>query len=285
MNAENARSRPTAVIAGCGDLGSRVGLDLVARGHRVVGLRRNADRAPAALERQSVDLSREVPELPEETAVVVVVLSPGGRTAEDYRNTLHTGLGHVLDAVEQQVSVPPRVLLVSSTAVYGVTDGSWVDERTPAVPSTSTATVLREVEDLLHARLPGAGVLRLGGLYGRGRGTMVSSVRDGTAVIASEPIYTNRIHRDDAAAALVHLSTRTAAPAPVYLGVDDEPAERGDVLRFIADELGVAQPRTSGEPPARGAGKRCGNGELRSTGFSFVHPTYREGYRGIIHAG
>lgn len=281
MNEENAR--PTAVIAGCGDLGGKAGVDLVHGGHRVVGLRRNADHAPAALERQSVDLTREVPELPAETTVLVIALSPGGRTPEDYRDTLYTGLGNVLDAVERKVSAPPRALLVSSTAVYGVSDGSWVDEDAPADPPTSTAVVLREVEDLLHARLPGSAVLRLGGLYGRGRGTMVSAVRDGRAEIASDPVHTNRIHRDDAARAIVHLCTRPAAPEPVYLGVDDEPAERGDVLRFIADELGVAHPRVGEEPPARGGGKRCRNRRLRATGFDFLHPTYREGYRSIIN--
>ena len=280
MNEENAR--PTAVIAGCGDLGGKAGIELVHSGYHVVGLRRNADRAPAALERQSVDLTREVPELRAETAVLVVALSPGGRTPEDYRNTLYAGLGNVLDAVERKVSVPPRALLVSSTAVYGVSDGSRVDEETPADPPTSTAVVLREVEDLLHSRLPGSAVLRLGGLYGRGRGTMVSAVRDGRAEIAADPVHTNRIHRDDAARAVVHLCTRPAAPDAVYLGVDDEPAERGDVLRFIADELGVPHPRVGEEPPARG-GKRCCNRRLRATGFDFLHPTYREGYRSIIN--
>lgn len=280
MNAENAR--PTAVIAGCGDLGGKVGVELVHSGYRVAGLRRNADRVPAALERQFVDLTREQPDVPEETAVLVVALSPGGRTPEDYRNTLRTGLGNVLDAVQRKVSAPPRAVLVSSTAVYGVSDGSWVDEGTPADPPTSTAVVLREVEDLLHARLPGSAVLRLGGLYGRGSGTMIPAVREGRAVIAPEPVRTNRIHRDDAARAVVHLCTRPAAPEPVYLGVDDEPAERGDVLRFIADELGVAHPRVGEEPPARGGGKRCSNRRLRATGFEFLHPTYRDGYRSII---
>lgn len=285
MNEENARSRPTAVIAGCGDLGGKAGLNLVHSGYRVIGLRRNADAVPAPLERRSVDLTREVPQLPAETAVLVVALSPGGRTEEAYRNTLYAGLRNALDAVERDVPVPPRTLLVSSTAVYGVADGSWVDERTPAVPPTATATVLREVEDLLHARLPGAAALRLGGLYGRETGTMVPAVREGRAEIASEPVYTNRIHRDDAAAAVAHLCSRSTGPDAVYLGVDDEPAERGDVLRFIADELGAAHPRVSDEPPARGNGKRCRNGRLRATGFDFAHPTYREGYRSLIHAG
>jgi hypothetical protein len=34
--------------------------------------------------------------------------------------------------------------------------------------------------------------------------------------------------------------------------------------------------------PARGGNKRCGNALLRSTGFEFAFPSFREGYRDIL---
>ncbi|QBI56222.1 Rossmann-fold NAD(P)-binding domain-containing protein [Streptomonospora litoralis] len=272
----------TAVLAGCGDLGSRAGLRLAADGYRVVGLRRSPARVPAPIAGQAVDLTREVPRLPPETSVVVVALTADTRDVPGYRDTFVAGLGHLLDAVERQLPVPPRTLLVSSTAVYGVVDGSRVDEDTPAAGGAATAGVLREAEDLLHSRLPEAAVLRLGGLYGPGRQNLLRGVREGTAEIPRDPVYTNRIHRDDAAAAIAHLCTRVRVPDRVYLGVDDEPAERGELLRFLADELGVARPPVATGPPPRGQGKRCSNRKLRSTGFTFRYPTYREGYRAII---
>ena len=99
----------------------------------------------------------------------------------------------------------------------------------------------------------------------------------------AEPRYTNRIHRDDAAAAIVHLCTMAADPGPVYLGVDNDPAELGEVQRFLAAELGLPQPASAvaGEP-SRGGNKRCSNALLRSTGFEFAYPTFREGYRAIL---
>jgi hypothetical protein len=78
-------------------------------------------------------------------------------------------------------------------------------------------------------------------------------------------------------------------PAPVYVGVDNEPAELGEVLSFLAAELGLPRPpssadggRQGGGEPSRGGNKRCSNALLRSTGFEFRYPTYREGYRDIL---
>jgi nucleoside-diphosphate-sugar epimerase len=145
--------------------------------------------------------------------------------------------------------------------------------------------VLVEAEDLLRSRLSGTSTttsLRLGGIYGPGRTRLIDQVRSGSAVIPEDLRYTNRIHRDDAAAAIVHLATMADAPAPVYVGVDDEPADLGAVLRFLASELGLPEPQAGDAGPARGGNKRCRNDLLRKTGFNFTFPTFREGYRDVI---
>ena len=162
------------------------------------------------------------------------------------------GLSNVLDAVLASGASVRRVLFVSSTAVYGDAGGGWIDERTTPEPGGFSGRIIREAEELLHSRLRGTGitpvVLRLGGIYGPGRTRLIDQVRGGTAVIPAASRFTNRIHRDDAAAAIVHLCTMDAVPAPVYLGVDNEPAELGEVLGFLAAELGL---------PAAGGGVHC----------------------------
>lgn len=270
----------TVVLAGCGDLGTEIGLRFAGAGRRVLGLRRRTEVLPPEIAGASVDLAHEVPTLPDDTETVVVVLTADRRTADGYRTTYLHGLTHVLDAVDA-ARTQPRVLLVSSTAVYGVNDGSWVDEDSPAEPLSETGGVLLEVETELHRRRPDATVIRLTGLYGPGRGRMIERVRSGTVDESTTPTYTNRIHRDDAASAVVHLATAVASPAPVYVGVDDAPVERARLLHFLADELGVPPPRTGDTGSAPG-GKRFRNTLLRSTGFEFTYPTYREGYRAVL---
>lgn len=272
------------VIAGCGDLGIETGLRFAAAGHRVVGLRRRGELVPAPLTGRSVDLRRSVPEIPASTAVVVVAVAAGSRDVDEYRATYVDGLRNVLDGIDAS-GASPRLVVVSSTAVYDVDDGGTVTEDTPADGGSPTADVLLEAETLLRERAPGAVLARLSGVYGPGRERLIDQVRGGGARSApadgSSP-HTNRIHRDDAAAALVHLATLDD-PAPTYLVTDDEPARLDDVYAFLAAELGVAVPPRADAAGRQGAGdKRLSNALLRSTGWAPRYPTFREGYRAVL---
>jgi len=296
----------TVLLAGCGDLGTEAGLRFAAAGHRVVGWRRSPEKLPAAIEGAAADLSsRELPPIPADTTAVVVAIAADSPTEVAYRAAYVDSLAHVLDAALASGAGVRRILFVSSTAVYGDAGGGWIDERTTPEPGGFSGRIIREAEELLYSRLRGTGitpvVLRLGGIYGPGRTRLIDQVRGGTAVIPAASRFTNRIHRDDAAAAIVHLCTMDAVPGPVYVGVDNEPAELGDVLCFLADELGLPRPASesagvsggaggaggggataSGGEPSRGGNKRASNALLRSTGFEFQYPSFREGYRAVL---
>ncbi|MFF1253569.1 NAD-dependent epimerase/dehydratase family protein [Pseudarthrobacter sp. NPDC058329] len=277
----------TVLLAGCGDLGTEAGLRFAARGHRVVGWRRSPANLPASIEGVAADLSApHLPPVPADTSAVVVAVAADSPTEEAYRAAYVRGLANVLEALERDGVTPERVLFVSSTAVYGDAGGGWVDEGTAAVPGGFSGRVLLEAEELLRERFHGTGTaaasLRLGGIYGPGRTRLIDQVRSGSAIFPEDVRYTNRIHRDDAAAAIVHLATMPSVPAPTYVGVDDEPADLGSVLRFLASELGLAEPPVGDAGPARGGNKRCSNKLLRSTGFEFSIPSFREGYRDIL---
>lgn len=277
----------TILLAGCGDLGTEAGLRFAATGHRVVGWRRSPSKLPPEIEGVAADLSSpDLPPVPADTTAVVIAVAADSPTEAAYRAAYVDGLSHVLDALERDGVTPRRVLFVSSTAVYGDADGGWVDESTTAAPGSFSGQTLLEAERLLADRLSGTSstvvALRLGGIYGPGRTRLIDQVRTGSAIIPAVPRYTNRIHRDDAAGAIVRLCTMEDNPSPVYLGVDDDPAELGDVLRFLAAELGLGVPPTGDAGDARGGNKRCSNALLRSTGYSFRYPTFRDGYRDIL---
>jgi nucleoside-diphosphate-sugar epimerase len=273
------------LIAGCGDLGTETGLRLVAAGHEVVGLRRRTELLPGSLGPLAGDLTDALPPLPADVDAVVFAATAGGRSEDSYRALYLDGLLRVLAGLERVGARPSRVLFVSSTAVYGVEDGRWVDESTPTDPTSATGQVLVEAEEALAASAFPSISLRLAGIYGPGRTRLLDLVRRGDARLPDPPVHTNRIHRDDAAAAIVHLLLAVEAPAGCYVGVDHDPAERGEVLRFLADELGVPQPPAAGPGEGRrgrGGDKRCRNDRLVATGFRFTFPTYREGYREVL---
>lgn len=287
----------TVLIAGCGDLGTEVGLRFAALGHHVVGLRRNATVLPAGIEGQSVDLSVAKPVVPSDTEFVIVAIAAGNPDPAVYRAAYVDSLRNLLDALDEAHVTPRRVLLVSSTAVYDVSDESWVDEQTPANPRPGTDAILLEAERMLHARIPAAVVFRLSGIYGPGRERLIRQVRGGRATVSASARHTNRIHRDDAAAAIVHLMQREEEPAPLYIGVDSAPVRINEVLIFLAEELGLPAPTLETTPTAdapapdpqnesrRGGDKRLRNKLLLETGFTFSYPTYREGYRAVLAGG
>ena len=261
------------LLVGCGDLGAAVGLRLADLGHDVLALRRNAARVPAPLVGRSVDLTRSAPDL---TGVrprfVVVALTARPRTEEAYRATYVDGMARALDALE----VPPeRAVLVSSTAVMPSTEQPpLADETTAAAPSDGPGRMLVAAEEAFHERLPHGTVLRLSGLYGGSSTRLLDQVREGR--IDDPHRWTNRIHREDAAAAVVHLLTMDAEPDDLYLGTDDEPAQLGAVAAYLAELLDAPAPPPA--DPHHGHGKRLSNARLRATGWTPTRPSYREGY-------
>jgi nucleoside-diphosphate-sugar epimerase len=267
------------LLVGCGDLGSAVGLRLADRGHDVLALRRDADRVPPPLRGLSVDLTRETPRLPDlDARWVVVALTARPRTEESYRATYVDGMRRALDALAATGTLPERAVLVSSTAVHGSSDRPSLEDETASLrPADGPARVLVEAEELFGERLPHGTVLRLSGLYGGSSTRLVDMVREGR--VEDPHRWTNRIHREDAADAVVHLLTRPEAPAGLYLGTDDEPAQLGDVAAYLAGLLGAPTPTPA--DPARGHGKRLSNARLRATGWEPTRPSYREGYADV----
>lgn len=263
------------LIAGCGRLGRELGLQLSRSGHRVHGLRRSAEKLPGELLPVAADLADPagLAELPESDRVVFAATA-GESTEAAYRRIYVSGLGHLLDAIARQAR-RPRLVFVSSTAVYEADDGCWVDEDTPCRPGGFRGRVLLEAEALALEAC--ATVVRFGGIYGPGPGALLGRVRRGAACRPGR--YTNRIHVTDAAGALAHL-LETQQNERVFLAVDDYPAPECEVMDWLADRLAV--PRPARDDAEGGRGKRCRNERLGQTGFRFRYPDYRAGYGAML---
>lgn len=266
------------LLAGCGDLGVRLGHRLLAQGHTVWALRRQppADDASAIRWLQG-DLAdpASLRALPVGITQMVYLPTPDRRDAQAYRSIFVDGLRHVLHALDGRDL--RRVLFVSSSAVYGEHRGAWVDESTPVQPAGFNGQVLLEAEQLLAAQPMITVVLRLAGLYGPGRLQLFERLREGTArVPRASTHWANRIHVDDAAAAIVHL-LQLADPLPLYLGVDDTPLPLDVLYDAVAQMIGAAAPG-DGSPPAGIGSKRLSNARLRASGFLPQWPDSRVGY-------
>jgi nucleoside-diphosphate-sugar epimerase len=277
----------TLMIAGCGDVGSRLGQQLSAVGWTIYGLRRTVAQLPAGIVPVTGDLQIDTcpAAWPSEALDYLVYCAAATQHDEDgYRAAYVDGLRRVLGWLAQHGQRPKRVLFVSSSGVYGQQQGEWVDETSSADAQGYSGRIMLQAENLaLSSGLP-ASVVRLTGIYGPGREWLLGQVRQGYRVATEPPLYGNRIHADDAAGLLAYLLQADALGVALddcYIGVDDEPAPLHEVVAWLREQLGVSH--WAAESTVRRAGsKRCSNARAKALGWTPRYASYREGYSAIL---
>jgi len=276
------------LIAGCGYVGLRLAERLNGLGHQVFGLRRSPGGVVPSLIWCRGDLTSTEPILLPERLDAVVLAAGLRRDTEDrYQALLVDGYGRFLESIRH--SSVRRLVMVSTTGVFAETDGGWVTESSPVNVDRSPSRYYLAAEELALASRFSSVVVRLSGIYGPDRFRLIREVRDGQAIRLPPPVhYLNHLHADDAAGAIAHL-TLLPASEPLYIASDREPADRNEVLQWISTELGKGElplsDRTEIRPERRSGNKRCNASLLVKSGYTFVFPTYREGYRHMMTQG
>ncbi len=174
---------------------------------------------------------------------------------------------------------------LSSTGVYGDTDGAWVDESAPVGTGRRSA---RSDADLAWQTMPDAHVFRLPGIYGPGR-SAIDRVRSGQAQRVDAPGHLfSRIHVDDIVGAVIAAIER---PRPgVYNIADDRPASGSVVTEAACDLLAAPYPPRVApaalSPQARAfysERRRIANGKMkRDLGVVLRYPDYVHGLRACL---
>ena len=280
-------SKASVLIAGCGDIGSRLATQLLNKGWQVYGLRRSIERLPAGVTGIAGDLFSEQCPAQWPTGQIDYVVYSAAATDHDeagYQAAYVDGLTHTLAWLKQNGQQPKRLLFVSSSGVYGQKNGEWVDEMSPAQANSYSGRIMLEAERVaLKSGIP-ASTVRLTGIYGPGREWMLGQVRKGYRVAVDPPLYGNRIHADDAAGLLAFLLDADLQGKTLddcYIGVDNDPAPLAEVVGWLRERLGVTT--WAEEASVRRAGsKRCSNARAKALGWEPRYPSYREGYGEIL---
>jgi nucleoside-diphosphate-sugar epimerase len=182
---------------------------------------------------------------------------------------------------------------LSTTGVYGDTQGAWVDEESPLHPQNVRSQHRAAIEaTFLHSSLP-AHIFRLPGIYGPGR-SILDKLRTGTAQHIHKPGHVfSRIHVDDIVQTLWQ-SMRSPSPGSIYNVADDEPSEPSTLLLEGAKLLNLAPPvaqpyeQVQLNPMAASFWSECRrirNHKIKQAlGVQLTYPTYREGLRAILSA-
>jgi len=270
------------LIVGCGYLGRRVARLAKEAGRRVSAVTRSETHAAEfrangwepvladVLKPDSLDLPH--------ADVVVHAVGLDRRSGASMRDVYVGGIANVLKRLPR----PGRFIYVSSSSVYGQTDGEWVDESSPTEPQEESGRIVLETEHTLRKANPDAIVLRFSGIYGSGRLLRRQTIEAGEPIVGDVEKWLNLIHVEDGAAAVVRAFDATLGST--FNICDDEPVRRRDFYRELARCLGkpeprfVAPPAEQPTPPHEKGNRRIRNEAMRrGLGVELEYPNYRVG--------
>ncbi|WP_020650639.1 NAD-dependent epimerase/dehydratase family protein [Solimonas variicoloris] len=238
MDTLQAKLPPSALIAGCGDIGLRVARRLRALGREVTAIVRDRQKAAplaalgAWLRIEDLDAPADVGDVP-----LLFWFAPppdSGERDARLRGWLAAQRGRI-----------DRVVYISTSAVYGDCGGRWIDEDEPLAPRSARGQRRADAERaLLEAQAQGgaaAVILRVPGIYGPGR-LPLERLRRGLPVLrAAESPYSNRIHADDLAEAALHAAA-FGRGGRAYHVADGAPTTMADYFMRCARLLDLPEP-------------------------------------------
>lgn len=269
------------LVIGCGYLGHRVARRWRMEGHRVFVTTRSNERAAAFREQSLEPVVCDVLERARLTslpagATVLYAIGFDRAAGRPMRQVYVEGLANVVDLLP----APAKFLYVSSTSVYGQCHGEEVDEDAATEPQDESGRVVREAEELLRTKLPGAVVLRFAGIYGPGRLLRRQAIEGGEPLAADPDGWLNLIHVEDGVTAVLAAQER-GRPGRICNVCDDLPVRRRDFYTCLARLLGAPQPRFV--PGPAGANRRIVNRRLHDElGVRLRYPSYEEGLAAAI---
>jgi len=295
--------RERLLIVGCGDVGLRVARGLQGRvrllaltssdgridelrSRGITPVRGDLDR-PATMDRLAGLATR------------VVHLAPPAAQGDPqwWRDRRTLGLLRAL----RRRQVPASFVYASTSGVYGDCSGERVPETRAPNPRTPRAQrrldAERAVRHFGRAAHVCSSILRIPGIYANDRvgGTPRERLLKGTPVLAaSDDVYTNHIHADDLARAVIATLWR-GKPQRVYNASDDSEMKMGDYFDLAADMYGLPRPPRVRRSTARdelplvllsfmSESRRLDNARLKNElRLALRYPSVRDGLASASH--
>ena len=272
------------LLAGCGDIGQRV-VTKLAPSYQCFGLRRSAfvfSDQITSIVGDLTDQNRMRVVFEEKFDIVVATLTPSSRSEGAYKKAYVETSEALTAVINQAIYQPKLVIWISSTSVFGESASGWIDESSPARPTSFSGQALLNAERNIGELRCKHIVLRFSGIYGPGRRRLISEVERGIGRPAKPEYWTNRIHSEDCAGIIAYLIDACLADSPLeslYIATDCEPVTQHKLRKWLATKIDV---RLTEQPAKQGLTRCLSNKRLIQTGYQFSFPTYQEGYQSLL---
>jgi len=234
-----------SIILGCGDIGRRIINALVDQGHdekKIIGLVKSLDSAEQCAQMGVIGLRFDLDDLSRNLSLcadsqVYYTVAPQKNGEQDLRTRCL--LQHFRDAEVK----PKKVVVISTTGVYGDCQGDWVTEENNVNPQTARGQRRLDSEQnwLAWGKETGVPVviLRVPGIYAHSRLPKARIEQRTPVVNQDECGYTNRVHADDLALMCV-AAMRKAKQGQVFNATDGTPGKISEYIQEAAKVLGQA---------------------------------------------
>ncbi|MFO0805856.1 MAG: SDR family oxidoreductase [Gemmataceae bacterium] len=264
------------LILGCGYIGKRAAARWLANGRSVAALTRGnaAELEKLGIEPIVGDVCdpATLQNLPR-ARTVLHAIGLDRTSGRSMREVYVQGLANVLTALPE----PERLIHVSSTSVYGQTDGGWVNEESSTEPVEDSGRIVLDAERLLKRAI----ILRFAGIYGPGRLLRKQALMNGEPLVGDCEKWLNLIHRDDGADAILAAEAK-AEPGSVFNIADGSPVSRREFYTHWAKLLGAPEAKFDHKPEPGAANRRIAIDKAkRELGWSPRVASYRDGLDGL----
>jgi nucleoside-diphosphate-sugar epimerase len=204
-----------------------------------------------------------------------VLLSPKQSTIESYQ---HTYLDSVAPIVKALKSHPiQRVIVVSSTRVYGENCGERLDDESEIIPSDAQGALLHAMEQHWQAAYPNECVIiRPTGIYGTSVARMVKLAQN--TLSYPHIHYSNRIHIDDLATFLANM-LHVKHPKKSYIVTNNQPLALHKIIAWFQQQLGLPELVVEHDHLS---GKRIYATYLQQMGFHLQHENCWDDYLNLL---
>lgn len=231
-----------SVILGCGDVGRRLVQALLENGHsanNIIGfVNSDASQSRAndlGVVAQKIDLDEPVNSLGVcHQAQLYYTVAPQKQGLQDLRSRA------VLESFTKESIKPAKIVLISTTGVYGDCNGQWVTELSPAQPATQRGQRRQDSEQqwLAWGQMHKVEVviLRVPGIYAFSRLPRERIAKRIPVVSPNECGFTNRIHADDLAQ-ICSIAMQKAKGGEVFNASDGCPGKISEYLQAAAQVL------------------------------------------------
>ncbi len=231
----------TILIAGCGYIGKKVAQLLQGNNNSFNALV-NSQKSQQLCQQQNIacqiiNLDDDTHSLNLRADIILYTIAPQPRGNTDTR---------IKRFLSSLTHAPKKIILISTTGVYGDCQGNWIDESSLVNPQADRAKRRINAEQQLsdyakqhHCEIV---ILRVAGIYAADK-LPLKRIQSGEPILREEDSgFSNRIHADDLAQICFEACTSKNMQG-IYNCTDGHPSTMCDYFKRVAKALNLPAPR------------------------------------------